>query len=74
MLNFKLWFLTWGIILTAWDAMGAGIGFFVWAKWEKGRNAKLAGAFTLVIFALIIFIYMAEPWNWDLMREIGGIK
>ena len=74
MLQFKLWFLTYGIILTAWIAMGAGIGFFIWAKWEKGRAAKLAGAFMLVIFALIIFIYQTEPWNWQLMRSIGGIK
>ncbi len=71
---FKAWFMTVGIIITAWFMMLAGIGFFIWARWEKGRSAKVAAAFLLIIGALIILIYQVEPWNWDILYHTGELK
>lgn len=74
MIQFKIWYLTVGVVLTGWVLMLLGIGFFVWARWDKGKAAKIAAAFALLIAGLIIIVYQAEPWNWQVLYNIGGLK
>lgn len=75
MLHFKLWYMTVGIIITAWVMMFGSFGFFVWSKWKEGRWAKVVAACILIVLSMIIFIYQVEPFNWDIMRVLnGGMK
>ena len=70
---FKLWFMTYGIVITGWVIFAIGLIFLTLAIWEKGRNVKLTAGLVLVFFAIVIFIYLIAPFNWVVVSNAGGL-
>lgn len=73
MLTFKLWFMTYGIVITGWVIFAIGLIFLTLAIWEKGRNVKLTAGLVLVFFAIVIFMYIIAPFNWVAVSNAGGL-
>ena len=73
MLTFKLWFMTYGIVITGWVIFAIGVIFLSLAIWEKGRNVKLTAGLLLVFFSIVIFIYLIAPFNWTVIGNVGGL-
>jgi len=73
-MDFRIWFLSTGAVITAWLCYIIALGLFISAIWDKGKKARTAGAMGFLFVGTVLLIVQILPFNWQVLYNIGGIK